>query len=108
MNGRAGGAIPRRQSSRPGPQTSASAPKLTGSGDEAAPPPDTPRSALSHWLAFSAVLLGASAWFQPSVAGSDLWWHLASGRELWKRGPFALTADPFSYTFGGREWMNHE
>jgi len=54
------------------------------------------------------VLLAASAWFQPAAAASDLWWHLASGRELWKRGPFALSADPFSYTFGGREWMNHE
>ena len=26
--------------------------------------------------------LGAAAWFQPSVAGSDLWWHLAAGREI--------------------------
>lgn len=54
-----------------------------------------------------AALLGAAAWFQPAVAGSDLWWHLASGREIWAHGG-PLSVDPFSYTFGGREWLNHE
>jgi hypothetical protein len=52
-------------------------------------------------------LLGAAAWFQPAVAGSDLFWHLASGREIWRRGS-PLLVDPFSFTFGGRKWMNHE
>jgi tetratricopeptide (TPR) repeat protein len=58
-------------------------------------------------LAVAGALLTASAWFQPSVAGSDLWWHLASGREIWSRGA-PPTTDPFSYTFAGREWLNHE
>jgi tetratricopeptide (TPR) repeat protein len=54
-----------------------------------------------------AALIGACAWFQPSVAGSDLWWHLASGRDIWERGQVP-TVDSFSFTFAGREWMNHE
>jgi len=50
---------------------------------------------------------GALAWSQPWVSGSDLWWHLASGRDIWARGAVPST-DPFSYTFAGRGWMNHE
>jgi len=50
---------------------------------------------------------GALSWSQPWVSGADLWWHLASGREIWARGAVPST-DPFSYTFAGREWMNHE
>ena len=54
-----------------------------------------------------AGILGASAWFHPSVAGSDLWWHLAGGRELWRTGSL-LHLDPFSHTFAGQPWTNHE
>ena len=65
------------------------------------------RAKINRGLAFAVAVLGAAAWFQPGVAGSDLWWHLASGRDLWDHGA-VHTADPFSYTFGGRTWMNHE
>ena len=58
-------------------------------------------------LAVLAALAGASAWFQPSVAGSDLWWHLAAGREIVASGSVP-TVDHFSYTFAGRPWMHHE
>lgn len=54
-----------------------------------------------------AAILGAASWFHPTVAGSDLWWHLAAGRELWRTGSL-LRLDPFSHTFAGRPWTNHE
>ncbi len=62
---------------------------------------------INRWLAALAALFGAAAWFQPSVAGSDLFWHLAAGREIWQtlRLP---TVDHFSFTFDGRPWMHHE
>jgi hypothetical protein len=59
---------------------------------------------------FSLILggvFGASAWFHPAVAGSDLWWHLASGRQILELGRVPST-DSFSFSFQGREWMNHE
>jgi len=58
-------------------------------------------------LAVLAAIAGASAWFQPSVAGSDLWWHLAAGREIVASGTVP-TVDHFSYTLAGHPWMHHE
>jgi tetratricopeptide (TPR) repeat protein len=55
----------------------------------------------------AVILIGAAAWFHPAVAGSDLWWHLATGREMSRTGGIPH-ADPFSHTFAGRPWMNHE
>jgi hypothetical protein len=52
-------------------------------------------------------VLGGLAWSQPYVSGSDLWWHLASGRLIWETGAVP-SGDPFTFTFAGREWMNHE
>lgn len=68
------------------------------------------RAKLNPLLALLPALVavaGALSWSQPGVAGSDLWWHLASGREIWQDLAVHST-DPFSYTFGGREWLNHE
>ena len=62
---------------------------------------------LNRGLAVLAALLGAGAWFQPSVAGSDLWWHLAAGREIWEKHSVPTT-DHFSFTFAGQPWMHHE
>jgi tetratricopeptide (TPR) repeat protein len=62
---------------------------------------------INHFLAGFVAVAGALAWSQPLVAGSDLWWHLASGREIWTNLAVHST-DPFSFTFGGREWLNHE
>jgi tetratricopeptide (TPR) repeat protein len=62
---------------------------------------------VNRFLAPLVAVLGAAAWFQPQVTGSDLWWHLASGREIW--ADLAVhTTDPFSYTFQGRTWINNE
>lgn len=56
-----------------------------------------------------AVIFGAvTAWlFQTFIMGSDLFWHLAAGRDIWERGEVPST-DPFSHTFGGEHWTNHE
>jgi hypothetical protein len=66
-------------------------------------PPDL---ALTATAAFLAVL-GAGAFTQPAVAGSDLWWHLASGRDLWAAGGLP-GADRYSFSAVGDQWMNHE
>lgn len=59
------------------------------------------------WAPLVAIL-GALSWtFRTDVAGSDLWWHLASGRDIWQRGSVPST-DAFSHTFAGEPWMNHE
>ncbi|MEP5569060.1 MAG: hypothetical protein ABJN62_14575 [Halioglobus sp.] len=41
------------------------------------------------------------------MAGSDLWWHLAAGRELFQTGtPWMV--DDWSYSHHGGDWLNHE
>ena len=41
------------------------------------------------------------------MAGSDLWWHIAAGRELAQTGsPWMV--DDWSYTAHGQDWLNHE
>lgn len=69
-----------------------------------APPAPADAPAVAGLLA----VLGALTWvFRIDVAGSDLWWHLAAGRDIWERGQVPTT-DPFSHTFAGADWMNHE
>jgi tetratricopeptide (TPR) repeat protein len=65
------------------------------------------RAKINASLAAFIGLAGAASWFQPDVAGSDLWWHLASGRQIWQQGQIP-SVDSFSFTFQGHEWMNHE
>lgn len=62
--------------------------------------------AASRWIAASAILLGALAFAAPNVNGSDLWWHLASGRQIWEHGEIPMT-DPFSHTAADQPWTNH-
>jgi tetratricopeptide (TPR) repeat protein len=62
---------------------------------------------INRGIAGFAAVLGAAAFTQPAVAGSDLWWHLAAGREI-LRSRGVPTVDHFSWTFAGREWMHHE
>jgi hypothetical protein len=65
------------------------------------------RSRLVECAAAVAAVLCASAWFHPPVTGEDLWWHLASGREVAKRGA-PLFVDVFSFTAAGKTWLNPE
>ena len=41
------------------------------------------------------------------MAGSDLWWHIAAGRELMQTAsPWMI--DQWSFPAGGGDWLNHE
>jgi tetratricopeptide (TPR) repeat protein len=52
-------------------------------------------------------IAGALSWSQPSIPGSDLWWHLATGRDIVRLGGVPQT-DIYSYTFYGERWLNPE
>lgn len=54
-----------------------------------------------------ALLVVLPLFFRPPIVETDLWWHLATGREILARGAVPTT-DPFSFTFAGREWISHE
>jgi len=58
-------------------------------------------------LGSAVSVAGAAAWTQPAVGGSDLWWHLAAGREIARTGAVP-SVDTFSHTFAGAPWVNHE
>jgi len=58
------------------------------------------------------VLLGAGALLYLSfgyteMAGSDMWWHLAAGRELLQTGSLWMV-DDWSFSHHGADWLNHE
>ena len=59
------------------------------------------------WILFFLGLIAAAAWFHPAVAGSDLWWHLAAGRQIVEAGAVPAT-DQLSFTAAGSPWVNHE
>jgi hypothetical protein len=42
-----------------------------------------------------------------TMMGSDLWWHLASGRYITETGSLNFK-DPWSFTRYGQPWMSHE
>ena len=41
------------------------------------------------------------------MMGSDMWWHIAAGRELFQTQTVWM-ADDWSFTAHGRDWLNHE
>jgi hypothetical protein len=58
------------------------------------------------WLValLALALLGAALRYGASPLGDyDLWWHLATGRELWRTGSL-LPTDPFSFRALGQPW----
>jgi hypothetical protein len=73
-----------------------------------APPPvasPEPRAVFALWLV--AALLTFWSFGFTTMMGSDLWWHLASGR--WIAETHSLNfKDPWSFTRPGQPWMNHE
>ncbi|NQX88979.1 MAG: hypothetical protein HRT77_09975 [Halioglobus sp.] len=57
------------------------------------------------------LLLAGAFWYlslgYTEMAGSDLWFHLAAGREILQTGsPWLL--DSWSFPVSGRDWTNHE
>jgi len=57
------------------------------------------------------VLLAAGLLFlsygYTEMAGSDMWWHIAAGRELLQTGSLWMV-DDWSFTAHGVDWLNHE
>jgi hypothetical protein len=70
-----------------------------------APRPPEPRAVFLLWL-LAAILTFWSFGFT-TMMGSDLWWHLASGRWLWETRTLNFR-DPFSFTRHGQPWLSHE
>ncbi len=57
------------------------------------------------WMA-AGLLMFLSFGFT-EMMGSDMWWHLAAGRELFQTGtPWMV--DDWSFTHHGEDWLNHE
>ena len=67
--------------------------------------PPEPRAVFLLWL-LAAVLTFWSFGFT-TMMGSDLWWHLASGRWIWDTHTLNFK-DPWSFTRHGQPWMSHE
>ena len=65
----------------------------------------TPKFAIAL-LAVAGVLLYLSFGYT-EMAGSDLWWHIAAGRELLQTGNPRLV-DDWSWSAHGNDWLNHE
>lgn len=86
-----------------------SARKRQRAAPAASPPPPwagfSERAAAPLWLIATAALLW-SLMFR-FLFNSDLWFHLAAGREIW-RGRGIPAVDTWSYTAAGRPWHNHE
>ena len=57
------------------------------------------------WLLAGALLYLSFGYTE--MQGSDLWWHLAAGREIVQGGTVWIS-DSWSYTSGGSSWANHE
>jgi len=47
------------------------------------------------------------SWGYTEMMGSDMWWHVAAGRELLQTGTLWMV-DDWSYTELGSDWLNHE
>lgn len=57
--------------------------------------------------AYAVALVWLLSFGYTEMAGSDLWWHLAAGREILQQGSLWLV-DTWSFTAAGGEWGNHE
>ena len=81
------------------------APKQPAPKPNAVSPAPEPRSAVALWLL--AALLTCWSFGFTTMMGSDLWWHLASGRWIWETRTLNFK-DPWSFTFHGQPWLNNE
>ncbi|MBP6701108.1 MAG: hypothetical protein KA135_07655, partial [Halioglobus sp.] len=62
-------------------------------------------------LANLLILVAAGLWFlswgYTEMAGADMWWHVAAGRELVQTRTLWMV-DDWSFTAHGKDWLNHE
>src|SRR5687767_15069621 len=65
------------------------------------------RGALAPALWGVAAALAVWAAGFTSMINSDLWFHLAAGREIWE-GRTVPRVDTWSFTAAGEPWHNHE
>jgi hypothetical protein len=76
-----------------------------GTGEGAVSSLDWRSPAVWLLLAAGAVFYLANGFTE--MAGSDMWWHIAAGRELFQTGTLWMV-DDWSFTAHGRDWLNHE
>ena len=57
------------------------------------------------WLLAGSILYLSYGYTE--MQGSDLWWHIAAGREILQNGSLWLT-DSWSFTTANAAWVNHE
>ncbi|MEM9254075.1 MAG: hypothetical protein AAGA91_01425 [Pseudomonadota bacterium] len=64
-----------------------------------------------HWLLTLVFLCAGVLLYQSfgytEMAGSDMWWHIAAGREILQTQTLWMV-DDWSYTAHGNDWLNHE
>lgn len=63
------------------------------------------RFAIPLFMAAGALLFLSYGYTE--MQGSDMWWHVAAGRELLQTGTLWMV-DDWSWTAHGRDWLNHE
>lgn len=62
---------------------------------------------VNRLLLFAAGAILFLSFGYTEMAGSDLWWHLAAGRELFQTGTLRMV-DDWSFSTHGADWLNHE
>jgi hypothetical protein len=62
---------------------------------------------MAMFLGFGSLGVGSLLVRPWVVRDADVFWHLATGREMWRHGEL-LKTDPFSYLHAGQPWVNHE
>jgi len=85
-----------------------------GPSAKSEPDQPAPTAPARSWLERAPALLlylAGGIWFWSYgftiMRGSDLWWHLASGRWMWEHRAVP-SSDPWSFTHQGKPWMHHE
>ena len=82
-------------------------PSLAPPGPDRLSPPSLPSSRWTDGLWWLAGALTFWSFGFTTMLGSDLWWHLASGRWIWQSRTLRFQ-DPWSFTFLGKPWQSHE
>lgn len=70
-------------------------------------PRDRTELAVARILLYCAGAVLFLSFGYTEMAGSDLWWHIAAGRELLQTGSLWMV-DDWSFTARGDDWLNHE